>query len=114
HRLEYWAARIAQEAAVLEAVHGELEQAMDLLETTMDSHHRTGNHAALARTLAYVTVFFDRIQRPEVAATLYGLHGDNSWVLELPAVAEHLRSVLDETEFERCLSAARAMGESEA
>ena len=78
-----WETRIARDAAGLEAVHGELEQALALFDTTIDSFHRAGNVANLAATLADLAVFFDRIERPEIAATLYGAsthHGSISMV----------------------------------
>ena len=101
HRLPYWEAIIAREAAGLEAVHGDLEQALALFDTAIDSFHRAGNVANLAVALAYLAVFFDRFERPEIAATIYGAstrHGDQrhgSWTF--PHVVDHLRAVLGET-----------------
>ena len=34
--------------------------------------HRAGNHVDLAAALADLAVFFDRIEQPEIAATIYG------------------------------------------
>ena len=117
HRVPLWEAIIAAEAAGLEAVHGELEQALALFDTTIDSFHRAGNVANLADTLANLAVFFDRIERPEIAATVYGAsthHASIVMVTDLPAVVDHLRAVLGEIAFDRCVAAGAAMEPAEA
>ena len=95
---------MAREAAGLEAVHGDLGRALALFDTAIDSFHRAGNVANMAMTFADLAVLFDRIERPEIAATLYGAsthHGDIGWVLNLPAVVDHLREVLGEIRLRR-------------
>jgi hypothetical protein len=52
-------------------------------------------------------VFFDRFERPEIAATVYGAstrQASISLVPNLPAVVEHLRSVLGEARFDECVA----------
>ena len=44
--------RASREAAALEAVHGDLERALTLFDTTIDSFHRAGDHANVGGTLA--------------------------------------------------------------
>src|SRR5262249_30676106 len=73
HGLVVWEARIARETAALEAVHGERDRALTLFEDTIDMFHRAGDLANTAVTLTYLAVFFERVDQPEVAATLYGI-----------------------------------------
>ena len=112
HRLPFRESLVARDAAGLEAVHGDLEQALALFETTIDVLHRAGNVANVATTLANLAVVFDRIQRPEIAATLYGTtthHGSTRLVINLPGVVEHLRAVLGQTMFEDRVAVGAAM-----
>ena len=112
HRLPFWEAGIARHAAPLEAVHGDLNQALALFDTTIDSLHRAGNVASLAVTLATLAGFFDRIEQPEVAATIYGTsahHAGINTVINLPAVLHHLRAALGDTVFDACVATGAAM-----
>ena len=72
HRLPFWKANLAQDAARLEATHGEFDDALHPFSNAIDAFHRAGNIAFLAATLASLAVFFDRFERPEIAATVYG------------------------------------------
>ena len=93
-------------------MYGELEQALELFDTTVDSFHRAGNIPNLADTLAYLAVFFDRFERPEIAATVYGAstrHGISTMVMDLPKVVDHLCRMLGQTSFDRCVAAGAAM-----
>ena len=52
-------------------------------------------------------MFFDRFERPEIAATVYGAstrQASISLVPNLPAVVDHLRSVLGDTRFAECVA----------
>ena len=112
HRLPFWEALIARDAAPLEAVHGDLNQALALFDTTIDSLHRAGNVAHLAATLAGLAGFFDRVEQPEIAATIYGTsahHANINIVINLPAVLDHLGAVLGDTVFGRCVATGAAM-----
>jgi hypothetical protein len=103
---------IARDAAGLEALHGDLGQALVMFDTNIDSFHRTGSAPNVAATLASLAVFLDRIDRHEVAATVYGTtagHPVIDWEPHLPDVVDHLRSVLGETEFDSCVAAGAAM-----
>ena len=117
HRLPHREGIIGREAAGLEAVHGEIEQALALFDTTIDSFHRAGNIPNLADTLAYLAVFFDRFERAEIAATVYGAstrHGISTMVMDLARVVDHLRSVLGQTSFDRCVATGAAMEPADA
>jgi predicted ATPase len=115
-RLPFWQANLAQDAARLEAVHGELGEALDLFGDAIDSFDRAGNVAFLAATLASLAVFFDRHDRPEVAATIYGSSTRHASIGLVPRLAEavsHLESVLGDG-FARCVAAGVAMDDTEA
>jgi predicted ATPase/DNA-binding SARP family transcriptional activator len=112
HRLPLWEAAIARDAAGLEAVHGDLDQALDLFTTSLDSFHRAGNTANLASTLASVIVFFDRINQPEVAATIYGVTGrypNANQAVGFAAAVDHVRDTLDADMLNDCVRAGAAM-----
>src|SRR6185503_13445175 len=52
HRVPYIEMATAEDAAGLEAVHGDLETGLALFDTTIDSWHQTGNVADTIGTLA--------------------------------------------------------------
>jgi hypothetical protein len=116
HRVPYIEMTIAQDAAGLEALHGDLETGLALFETTIDSFHQSGNSADTVGTLATLAILFDRFERAESAATLYGAttHTGTSWVIGLPEVVDHLRDVLGASRFDECVSAGAAMDLAEA
>lgn len=117
NRLPFWEANLAQDAARLEAVHGELDQALGLFTKGIDSFHRAGNVVFLAATLASLAVFFDRFERPEIAATIYGSstrQASISLVPHLPEVVSHLRAVLGDAMFDDCVAAGAAQELAEA
>jgi predicted ATPase len=117
HRLPVWEARLAREAAGLEAVHGELEQALALFDTTIDAFHRAGDVANAAVTLTHLAVFFDRIERPEIAATIYGASTrptSINMVTNLDDVLQHLRGALGETRFDDCVAEGAALEHADA
>ena len=117
HRLLFRATRIAQELAVLEAVHGQLDKALELFDATIDSLYRAGERTTLAAALANLAVFFDRREQPEIAATVYGTsahHASTILVINLPGALTHLRAVLGKAVFEDCVAAGAAMEPAEA
>jgi hypothetical protein len=111
HRQPFFEANIAREAAVLEVVHGDLETGLRLFDTAIETLHQAGNIGQLALTLADLAVFFDRFGRPDIAATIYGTtthHAGTVLVADLPAVVDHLRTVLGETRFDECVATGAA------
>lgn len=66
---------------------------------------------------AHLAVFFDRIGRPETAATAFDITtGDllaSEWI-GLAAAVEHLRKVLDTETFDECVRTGAAMNPTEA
>ena len=116
HRLLFFEANALREIASLEAVLGDPEQALELFDTAVASYHQAGNHGSVATTLAQVAVLFSRIDRPQIAATIYGTstrHGI-SMIANLPEVLEHLETVLGADDFERRVATGAAMEFDEA
>jgi len=117
HRVLLLEVAIAPLAAGLEGAHGDLSQAWALLDTALDSLHRTGNAATLALVFANLAVCLDRIDQPAVAATLYGastLHAVGQYAVELPGMVDHLRAVLGDTAFDNCAATGAAMDAADA
>jgi predicted ATPase len=113
HRLPLFEASIALQAASLEAVHGDPKQSLALFDAALDSFQRAGNVTNVAVTLAFLGVWFDRFDKPDVAATLYGASTTNravsQLVVDLPAVVDHLRAALGDAAFDQCADAGAAM-----
>ncbi len=103
--------RILQELAWLEGLHGVPAQAAELFDSVLDAFHRAGNHTDLRATLCYVAMFFDRLELPEIAATVFGgsRMPAESWVVGMPNALEHLRDVLGVERFDACVEAGAAM-----
>jgi hypothetical protein len=53
-------------------VSGDLDRGLTLYDSAIDNLHQAGNITDLAVALASLAVFFNHIERPEIAATLYG------------------------------------------
>ena len=108
---------IASDAAPLEAVHGELDRALDRFEDALKSLYNSGQHSSVANTLGSLALFFDRFNKPEVAATIYGAchgYGIMSMVIGLPEVVERVRGGLGEQLFAEALATGAAMELSDA
>jgi hypothetical protein len=117
HRLIYAEAVIARDAAGLEALHGSRDSGLELFDTTIDAFHRSSSPVNLARTLASLGVFFDRINYPNVAATLYGGASRSTAVAAVPGLAtavEHLQAILGVAAFDRQVAAGEAMDAGDA
>jgi hypothetical protein len=117
HRLPFFEAVMAMHLAGLEAVHGDLDEAVDLLTNCLDSFHQSGNTFDLDITFSYLMVFFDRIEQPEVVATLYGTFinkADNPLYAALVAPVDHVRNMLDTDTFDTCVRTGAVMTLAEA
>jgi predicted ATPase len=108
HRLPYFEAATEPDVAALEAVQGDLGQALALFDTALDRLQRAGDVPTLAETLAYLAVCFDRFERPDVAATLYGAHINRFRAIistvDLSASVDHLRASLGDVAFDQCVA----------
>ena len=112
HRNPFFEGIFAQGAAGLEAVHGDLVQALTLFDTAIDGFDRAGNVGTLAATLGGLAMLFDRFDRPEVAATIYGACANDvnvHMVIGLPETIEHLRAALGDSAFGECAASGSAM-----
>jgi predicted ATPase/DNA-binding SARP family transcriptional activator len=117
HPIPYWEAVFAREAGGLEAVHGDPEQALDLLSTSLDSFHKAGNKATLAWTLASLAVLFERTAHPEIAATLAGAttrYPIADFILGFTTAVERLSDTLDADSFDGFAMQGAAMDLTEA
>ena len=117
HRLGFWEANLAQDAARLEAVHGDFDDALALFSAGINSFHRAGNVVFLAATFASLAVFFDRFEHPEVAATIYGASTRQpsiGLVPRLSEVVEHLRCGARRRRLRACVQIGVAMDTAEA
>jgi len=118
HRVVYVEAIASRGAASLEARHGDARRAIALFQTTLESLHRFGDDVGnLVIAFGELAVLFDRLERPEIAATLYGAsrrHGDIGWAIRLPDVVDHVRSILGEATFDELagVGAAMALGDA--
>ena len=110
-------AYVAFDAARLEAVHGDIGQALQLLDFALDTYHRVGDPATVGVALAYLAILFDRTGPPAAAATLYGASTrteSNSVVVGLPDVVSRLRSQLGHAVFDASAATGAAMDFGEA
>jgi predicted ATPase len=115
-RVQFFEAIIARDAAGLEALHGDLDAGLALFEAAIVSFHQSGDTDSLAMTLTNLAHFFDRFERLEAAASLYGCvstHPIASYV-DLAGVTEHLRASLGASRFHACVAAGSAMELGEA
>ncbi len=71
-RVHFFEGFLARDAARLHTSEGEPEAALVLFGDAIASFHRAGNVPQLVITLASVPALFERIQRFEAAATLFG------------------------------------------
>jgi predicted ATPase/DNA-binding CsgD family transcriptional regulator len=100
HRLPFGVANLAnlaQGAATIEAELGHLEESLELFSMAIDAFVRAGNVVFLAATMASLSVAFDRLGHPAVAATLYGASTTQPSIGATPHLAEtleHLQATL--------------------
>jgi hypothetical protein len=117
HRQPLLEANIAQDAALLETLHGDPGRGLALFDTALDGLHRAGNPGSVVLGFPNLAVCFDRFDQPDVAATIYGagtLHAASQYGFELPGVVDHLRAVLGDTAFHNCGATGAAMDAADA
>jgi hypothetical protein len=110
-RLSYLEATVLRELAALEQKNGELGEALELLDTAVQSFHNAGNHGSVASALADLSILFDRLDRWKAAAFVYGISRRSgiSMVVNLPAALDHLRATLGEAEFNKLVEEGASM-----
>jgi tetratricopeptide (TPR) repeat protein len=116
HRQVLVEASIYRDAARVETVSGDIGAALNLYDFAIDVQHRSGNLANLAVTFASLSVCFDRLERPEIAATLYGIttHISAREPGIRRSVLGRMREALGDAAFERCVAAGAAMEPADA
>ena len=119
-RSSYAEALIAAQAAPLESVYGDVDDALVLYSAAVDAYYRAGDTVNLATALGSLAWVFERIEMPEVAATMYGTGIDDPLTTTIASpvgatvVAAHLREVLDTETFDDRVRIGAAMNRSEA
>ncbi len=117
HRIRMVEAVMAFHAAGLEAVHGDLDQGLDLFDVSIDSFHQAGDTLNLNGVFVHLAMFFDRVGRPEIAATLCGTATHSpaaNLILGFDAAVDQLRNTLDTDTFDNCVGTGAAMTTTEA
>ncbi len=112
HRIPFWEAAIAQDAAGLEVDHRDPEQSLATFDAAIDSFRQAGAIGVLAGALANLAIYLDRADRAEVAATLVGTttaHPSIIMAVGLADVIKHLRAALGSARFDECVSTGAAM-----
>ncbi len=84
HGVDFFRGFIARDAARLHTTAGDVDASLELFALAIDVFNRAGNVAQLIITLASVPALFDRVGRPDVAATLHAT------MMRVPASAEHV------------------------
>ena len=110
-------ALIAAEAAVLEAGHGDLDEALTLLATTVDAYYRAGDRANVTGAFGALAWVFVQIEMPEIAATIYGATINDPFASKVAGAAivgALLREALDQDEFDDLVRIGSAMTLTEA
>jgi predicted ATPase/class 3 adenylate cyclase/DNA-binding CsgD family transcriptional regulator len=102
HRVNFFVGFIARDAARQRLVDADPDDALTMFDAAIESFQQAGNVAQLTITLASATTLFERIERREEAATLYGAiarqAGSEHHVPDLPELAGRLATTLgDET-----------------
>ena len=117
HGLGFFEMLFARDLASVEAAHGDRDQALRLFDIAIEAFHRAGNAGSLALTLANLTMYLADNDQPSIAATVHGAstrYAAINTVTKLPSTVEHVRLVLGEADFTRCVAAGAAMEPAEA
>ena len=112
HRLPFFEALVLRDVASLEALHGDRAEALALFDAALELFHGAGDVNNVNATIGYLTVFFDRVAEPAIAATLYGTittYGGIDLVPELASVVDDLRRTLGEHEFDQAVAEGRGL-----
>lgn len=112
HRLAYFEAVIAREAATAQVTTGSLADQLVLLDEAIERFQHAGADATLSQTLAYLALVLGRLDRPEEAATLYGTSARNALihtVIGLDETVAALRVALGTDVFDERANAGAAM-----
>lgn len=109
HGLPIWEASLTREAARLEAFHGDLDQALEMFERTIISTQESGNITNLMLALAHLVEVFDRIDRPEAAASLHGAVNGRNPIATRETVLSRIRNALGTARYDDLVATGEAM-----
>jgi hypothetical protein len=88
-----------------------------LIDTALEIFDGTGNVTSMGATLTHLAVCFDRLDRPDVAATLYGASTNQAlsqYVVDVSAIVDHLRAALGDAAFDQCAATGATMEPADA
>jgi predicted ATPase/DNA-binding NarL/FixJ family response regulator len=110
HGVDFFEGFIARDAARIHTLHGDVDVALDLFATAIDSFQQAGNVAQLTITVALVPRALERVQRLEAAATvaaaLMAEPASRHHVPELAELAARLEVALGQPVHARCVARA--------
>jgi predicted ATPase/DNA-binding CsgD family transcriptional regulator len=113
HDVRFFEGFLARDAALLHASDGQLETALHLFGTSIQSFVRSGAEAQLVISLASLPALFERLDRPGIARTLLGAvareEGSARHVPGLAALGDRLETQLGPEAADRFAAAGAAM-----
>ena len=118
HDIRFFAGFMARDAALLHTSDGQLETALTLFDSAIETFLRAGAVSQLIITLASLPALFERLGRPAVAGTLLGaMAREPASFHHVPTLAdlgERLRDALGEEQAERVAATGAGMDLPEA
>jgi predicted ATPase len=115
HRIAEMESTVATAIAEVEARHGDVDLALELLDHAIVSFHRSGEVFKVAQTIADLAMLLDsRLDRPDMAAALAGFtmhrpHHPITGVTDLPGLVAHVRSRLGDAATDAAITAGAHM-----
>jgi predicted ATPase/DNA-binding CsgD family transcriptional regulator len=118
HDIRFFEGFMARDAALLHTSDGQLETALTLFDSSIETFLRAGAVSQLIITLASLPALFERLGRPAVAGTLLGAMAREPasfhHVPTLSDLGERLRDALGEEQAERLAATGAGLDLSEA
>jgi tetratricopeptide (TPR) repeat protein len=111
-RLPFWERTLARDAARLEVVYGDLQQALTMYESAIDSFYQAGDLFNLAVTLSNLASSLYHLEHPEIAATICGTASRLAVIRG--TLSDRLRALLGDGAYERFAAVGEAMQPAEA
>jgi predicted ATPase/DNA-binding CsgD family transcriptional regulator len=113
HRVTFFEGFLARDAARLHAADGDVDVALGLFVTAIDSFQTSGNVAQLIITVASLPALLERLARPETAVTLYAAITQEpaavDHVPELTVIGERVRRAVSPAALATCEAAGAAL-----
>ena len=97
---------------MVEALQGQLDQALAQFDETLESFERAGNVTHVVNSLADLAVLFDRVGHGEAAIIVLGTvgrHVDHASYPRLPEIVERAAVELGESQVDHLLGVGRSM-----